>query len=79
MKGNNQMALLRTNPQLILDNDDVAAFETVARIIGYVCAEMDNGINKCHGCPFYSLCRSTSDGYNRADLLRKIAKECKSK
>jgi Fe-S cluster biogenesis protein NfuA len=73
------MAQLKTNPQLVLENGEATAFEIVARTIGYVCAEMSGGINKCHGCPFFSLCNSTSDGFSRADLLRKIAKESKSK
>ena len=73
------MPELRTNPQLILVNGEATAFEVVAHTIDYVCQSMGDKINKCHDCPFYTLCNSTSDGYSRADLLRKIAKECKSK
>lgn len=73
------MAKLKTNPQLVLENGEATAFEIVAHTIDYVCEQMGDKINKCHDCPFWSLCNSTSDGYNRADLLRKIAKECKPK
>ena len=74
------MAVIRTTPELVLENYEATAFELVAKTFDYVCQSMgDKKINKCHGCPLYSLCNSTSDGYSRADEFRRIAKECKSK
>ena len=73
------MAVLVTTPQLKLENGESTAFEVVAHTIDYVCQSMGDKINKCHGCPLFSLCNTTSDGYSRADEFRRIAKECKSK
>ena len=73
------MAVLRTNPQLFLENGEATAFEIVAHTIDYVCQAMGDGVDKCNGCPFVSLCKVTGDGYDRADEFRRIAKECRPK
>lgn len=76
------MAELRTNPQLILENGEATAFEIVAHTFDYVCNTLDpqkNGVDVCETCPLASVCDECMNGYDVAENLRRIAKECKSK
>lgn len=76
------MATLVTNPQLKLENGESTAFEIVAHTIDYVCNIINpekNGADVCETCPLSSVCGHMMSGYDMADELRRIAKECKSK
>lgn len=76
------MAVLKTNPQLVLENGEATAFEVVAHTFDYVCNTLDpqkNGDNACETCPLTNLCGHMMRGYDMADEFRRIAKECKSK
>ena len=76
------MAVLRTNPQLVLENGEATAFEIVAHTFDYVCSALDpekNSDSACETCPLANLCNEGMLGYDIAEGLRRIAKECKSK
>ena len=75
------MAILRTNPQLVLENGEATALEIVAHTFDYVCSALDPESNGdvCETCPLKNLCKEGMLGYDIAEELRKIAKECKSK
>lgn len=76
------MAVLRTNPQLVLENGEATAFEIVAHTFDYVCSTLDpehNSDSVCETCPLRNLCKEDMLGYDIAEQLRKIARECKSK
>lgn len=78
----NKMAILKTNPQLTLENGEATAFEIVAHTFDFVCNTLDpqeNGEVVCETCPLTSICCEHMRGYDIADNFRKIAKECKSK
>ena len=75
------MAVLKTNPQLVLENGETTAFEIVAHTFDYVCNTINpekNGEDVCKTCPLTKLC-GYMNGYDMADEFRRIAKECKSK
>lgn len=76
------MAVLVTNPQLHLENGEATAFEIVAHTFDYVCQSLNpekNNKEVCKTCPFNYFCDDLAYGYDIANELRRIAKECKSK